>query len=90
VVDDFELFRQFVVELLGKKPELQVVGEASDGLRRADLEWLSLGFQGNKTRYRSIFGRREHVRKPGLRPWQISESAKHDTELSESPETADT
>jgi len=32
VVDDFEMFRQFVVELLGKRPELQVVGEASDGL----------------------------------------------------------
>ena len=31
VVDDFETFRQFVVELLGKRPELQVVGEASDG-----------------------------------------------------------
>jgi len=25
------MFRQFVVELLGKRPELQVVGEASDG-----------------------------------------------------------
>jgi DNA-binding NarL/FixJ family response regulator len=32
VVDDFALFRIFVVELLGKRPELQVVGEASDGL----------------------------------------------------------
>ena len=32
VVDDFEMFRQFVVELLGKRPELLVVGEASDGL----------------------------------------------------------
>jgi len=32
VVDDFEKFRQFVVEMLGKRPELQVVGEASDGL----------------------------------------------------------
>jgi DNA-binding NarL/FixJ family response regulator len=32
VVDDFEMFRQFVVELLGKRPELQVVGQASDGL----------------------------------------------------------
>ena len=26
------MFSQFVVELLGKRPELQVVGEASDGL----------------------------------------------------------
>jgi DNA-binding NarL/FixJ family response regulator len=32
VVDDFERFRQLVVELLGKRPELLVVGEASDGL----------------------------------------------------------
>jgi CheY-like chemotaxis protein len=32
VVDDFEPFGQFVVELSGKRPELQVVGEASDGL----------------------------------------------------------
>jgi DNA-binding NarL/FixJ family response regulator len=31
VVDDFELLRQFVVGLLGKRPELQVVGEACDG-----------------------------------------------------------
>ena len=32
VVEDFEKFRHFVVEMLGKRPELQVVGEASDGL----------------------------------------------------------
>jgi len=32
VVDDFDTFRQFVVEVLGKRLELQVVGEASDGL----------------------------------------------------------
>ena len=32
VVDDFEMFRQLVVELLGIRPELQVIGEASDGL----------------------------------------------------------
>jgi len=32
VVDDFETFRQFIVEQLGKRPELQVLGEASDGL----------------------------------------------------------
>ena len=51
VVDDFEMFRQFVVELLGKKPELQVVGEASDGLEaiqkavelRPDLILLDIG-----------------------------------------------
>jgi DNA-binding NarL/FixJ family response regulator len=51
VVDDFERFRQFVVELLGKKPELQVVGEASDGPEalqkavelRPDLILLDIG-----------------------------------------------
>jgi DNA-binding NarL/FixJ family response regulator len=32
VVEDFALFRQFVVALLGITPKLQVVGEASDGL----------------------------------------------------------
>jgi DNA-binding NarL/FixJ family response regulator len=32
VVDDFEPFRQFVCAELGKRPDLQVVGEASDGL----------------------------------------------------------
>jgi DNA-binding NarL/FixJ family response regulator len=32
VVDDFEPFRQFVCSSLQKSPELQVVGEASDGL----------------------------------------------------------
>jgi len=51
VVDDFEKFRQFVVELLRKRPELQVVGEASDGLEalekavelRPDLILLDMG-----------------------------------------------
>jgi DNA-binding NarL/FixJ family response regulator len=51
VVDDFELFRRLVVELLGIKPELQVVGEASDGLEaikkavelRPDLILLDIG-----------------------------------------------
>ena len=32
VVDDFEMFRESVIEMLGKRPELQVVGEAYDGL----------------------------------------------------------
>lgn len=32
VVDDFEPFRQFVCAALGKRPDLQVVGQASDGL----------------------------------------------------------
>ena len=54
VVDDFEKFRQFVVALLGKRPELQVVGEASDGLEalqmavelRPDLILLDIGLPG--------------------------------------------
>src|SRR5271154_2818323 len=32
VVDDYEPFRRFVCSTLAKKPELQVIGEASDGL----------------------------------------------------------
>ncbi len=32
VVDDFEAWRRFVCSTLQKNPELQVVGEASDGL----------------------------------------------------------
>ena len=32
VVDDYEPFRQFVCSTLGKKRDLQVIGEASDGL----------------------------------------------------------
>jgi DNA-binding NarL/FixJ family response regulator len=32
VVDDFESFRRFVASQLGKRPEVQIVGEASDGL----------------------------------------------------------
>jgi DNA-binding NarL/FixJ family response regulator len=32
VVDDFEQIRQFVCAALGKRQDLQVVGEASDGL----------------------------------------------------------
>ncbi len=32
VVDDFEWFRRFVCSTLGKRPDLQVIGEASDGL----------------------------------------------------------
>lgn len=32
VVDDYEPFRRFVCSTLGKRPELQVIGEVSDGL----------------------------------------------------------
>jgi DNA-binding NarL/FixJ family response regulator len=32
VVDDSEPFRQFVCSTLGERPDLQVIGEASDGL----------------------------------------------------------
>jgi DNA-binding NarL/FixJ family response regulator len=32
VVDDFEPFRRFVCETLAQNPDLQVIGEASDGL----------------------------------------------------------
>jgi DNA-binding NarL/FixJ family response regulator len=32
VVDDNEPFRHFVCSMVGKRPELQIVGEASDGL----------------------------------------------------------
>lgn len=33
VVEDFELFRRFICSTLGERPELQIVGEASDGLQ---------------------------------------------------------
>jgi DNA-binding NarL/FixJ family response regulator len=57
VVDDFDLFRQFVVQLLAIRPDLQVVGEASDRLEalqravdlRPDLILLD-------TRLRSLSG----------------------------------
>jgi DNA-binding NarL/FixJ family response regulator len=32
VVDDYEPFRRFVCSILEERPELQVIGEASDGL----------------------------------------------------------
>jgi DNA-binding NarL/FixJ family response regulator len=51
VVEDFEPFRQFVVSVLAKIPELQIVGEASDGLEaiekaqelKPDLVLLDIG-----------------------------------------------
>ena len=51
IVEDFVPFRQFVCSTLGSKPELQVVGEASDGLEavqkaeemKPDLILLDIG-----------------------------------------------
>lgn len=51
VVDDYEPFRQFVRSALGKRPELQIIGEVSDGLEavqkaeelRPDLILLDVG-----------------------------------------------
>jgi DNA-binding NarL/FixJ family response regulator len=51
VVDDYEPFRRFINSVLAKRPALQIVGEASDGLeavRRAeelkpDLILLDIG-----------------------------------------------
>ena len=33
VVEDSEQFRQFICSTLGKRPELQIVGEVTDGLQ---------------------------------------------------------
>jgi DNA-binding NarL/FixJ family response regulator len=51
VVDDYEPFRQFVRSMLGKRQDLQIVGEASDGLQavlkaeelKPDLMVLDIG-----------------------------------------------
>ena len=51
VVEDYEPFRRFVCSTLGKRPELQIVGEVSDGLEavrkaeelRPDLVVLDIG-----------------------------------------------
>jgi DNA-binding NarL/FixJ family response regulator len=51
VIEDYEPFRRFVCSTLGKKPELQIVGEVSDGLEavqkavelQADLIVLDIG-----------------------------------------------
>ena len=36
VVEDYEPFRRFICSLLGKRPGLQIVGEASDGLQAVE------------------------------------------------------
>ena len=53
VVDDFEPFRRFVCSTLGKLPHLQIVDEASDGLKavrdakelQPDLILLDIGLE---------------------------------------------
>jgi len=63
VVDDYEPFRRFVCATLGARPELQVVGEAADGLQavqkaeelQPDLILLDIGLptlNGIKAAYR--------------------------------------
>ncbi len=37
VVDDFQLFRDFLVALLGEHPQFEIVGEAADGLEAVQL-----------------------------------------------------
>lgn len=39
VVEDYEPFRRFICSTLGKRPELQIVGEASDGLEAVKKAW---------------------------------------------------
>jgi DNA-binding NarL/FixJ family response regulator len=54
IVDDFEPFRRFVRSLIEKKPELQIVGETSEGLEviqkveqlKPDLILLDIGLPG--------------------------------------------
>jgi DNA-binding NarL/FixJ family response regulator len=54
VVEDFKPFRQFVCYMLGKKPELKVICEVSDGLQavqkagelQPDLIVLDIGLPG--------------------------------------------
>lgn len=54
VVDDYEPFRRFVFSMVGESPELQIIGEASDGLEavehaqrlQPDLILLDIGLPG--------------------------------------------
>ena len=54
VVDDYEPFRRFVCSTLGKRQDLQVIGEASDGLEavrkaeelKPDMIVLDIGLPG--------------------------------------------
>ena len=39
IVEDYEPFRRFVCSTLGERPELQIVGEASDGLEAVKKAW---------------------------------------------------
>ncbi len=43
LVEDSEAFRKFICSTLGKRPELQIVGEVSDGSEGVHLLWA----QGN-------------------------------------------
>ena len=53
VVEDYEPFRRFICSTLGKRPELQIVGQASDGLQavqkteelQPDLILLDIGLR---------------------------------------------
>lgn len=66
--------------------------EAAEGsASRKAPKCLSSGLRAilahNLVELRIIDGRKD-VRKPGLRAGQVSESAKHDTDLPQPPETA--
>lgn len=37
LVDDFKPFRRFICSTLGERPDLQVIGEASDGLEAVQM-----------------------------------------------------
>ena len=39
IVEDYEPFRRFICSTLGERPELQIVGEASDGLEAVKKAW---------------------------------------------------